>query len=494
MSKFSFDGQPNLRLLTNQQIEMIHERALYILDQTGVKFDSEEALKILKENGADVDFVHQIVKFPPQMVIDALQRVPETIQLYDREGNLSVKLGGNRSHFDPGSSPMNFMEADGITVRLAKAEDLVKISRVNDSLSNIELQSTSVVLDDIPQQIGDSYRLYLLLKTSPKPCISGAFSVHGISDMRELLAAVVGGYELLKQKPITVFDICPSPPLKWTHVSSQNIIDCAKFGLPMETISVPMPGAVSPATLAGSVLIHTAETLSGIVLAQCVNPGTPVVYGGAPMYFDMRQSTTSLNSIETNLISTAYSQMGKYYGLPTHTYAGLSDSKMVDAQAGLESGMSGTIASLSGINVISGVGVMEFCNTFSIEKLVLDNEICGMALKYGQGIDCSEEAFALDLISELGPGGDYMSSEHTFKWFKKVPYLPSRVIDRSMRQQWEARGSLSAFTRAQQQVVKILETHQPRALEAERARELDNAMLKIMKDQEVSSDLPFGPA
>jgi len=369
----------------------------------------------------------------------------------------------------------------------------VNISKVNDSLANIALQSTSVVLNDIPQEIGDSYRLYLLLKNSPKPCISGAFSVHGISDMRELLAAVVGGYDVLKEKPMAVFDICPSPPLKWTHVSSQNIIDCARFGLPMETISVPMPGAVSPATLAGSVLIHTAETLSGIVLAQCVNPGTPVVYGGAPMYFDMRQSTTSLNSIETNLISTAYSQMGKYYGLPTHTYAGLSDSKMLDAQAGLESGMSGMIASLSGINVISGVGVMEFCNTFSIEKLVLDNEICGMALKYGQGIDCSEEAFALDLISELGPGGDYMSSEHTFKWFKKVPYLPSRVIDRSMRQQWEAKGSLSAFARAQEQVVKILATHKPRALEIGRGRDLDIAMKNIMKSQDISSDLPFGP-
>ena len=493
MSKFSFDGQPNLRLLTNQQIEMIHERALYILDKTGVKFDSEDALKILKDNGADVDFVHQIVKFPPQMVMDAIKRVPEAIQLYDREGNLAVKLGGNNSHFDPGSSPMNFMESDGITVRLAEAKDLVKISKVNDSLANIALQSTAVVLNDIPQQIGDSYRLYLLLKNSPKPCISGAFSVHGISDMREMLAAVMGGYEVLKEKPLVVFDICPSPPLKWTRISSQNIIDCARFGLPLETISVPMPGAVSPATLAGSVLIHTAETLSGIVLAQCVNPGTPVVYGGAPMYFDMRQSTTSLNSMETNLISSAYSQMGKYYGMPTHTYAGLSDSKMIDAQAGLESGMSGVIASLSGINVISGVGVMEFCNTFSIEKLVLDNEICGMALKYGQGIDCSEEAFALDLISELGPGGDYMSSAHTLKWFKKVPYLPSRVIDRTMRKQWEAKGSLSAFTRAQELVVKILETHQPRGLETGRARDLDDAMQNIMKRQDISSDLPFGP-
>ena len=492
MSKFSFDGQPNLRLLTNKQIETIHEKALYILEKTGVKFDSEDALTILEQNGAKVDFVNRVVKIPAQMVMDALNKVPETIQLYDREGNISVKLGGNNSNFDPGSSPMNFMESDGNTVRLAQAKDLVKISKVNDSLENIALQSTSVVLDDIPQQMGDSFRLYLLLKNSPKPIITGAFSVHGISDMREMLAAVRGGHQALSEKPLAIFDICPSPPLKWTHISSQNIIDCARFGLPLETISVPMPGAVSPATLAGSVLVHTVETLSGIVLAQCVNPGAPVVYGGAPMNFDMRQSTTSLNSIETNLMSTAYAQMGKYYGMPTHTYAGLSDSKMIDTQAGLESGMSGMIALLSGINVISGVGVMEFCNTFSLEKLVIDHEICGMALKYGEGIDCSEEAFALDLIEELGPGGDFMSTDHTFKWFKKVPYLPSRIIDRSMRNHWEERGSLSAFARAQEQVKKILANHQPRELEAERSRELDGVTANIMKRLEIF-ELPFGP-
>jgi len=296
----------------------------------------------------------------------------------------------------------------------------------------------------------------------------------------------------LREKPIAVFDVCCSPPLKWNHISCQNIIDCARAGLPLETISVPMPGAASPATLSGSVLLHTIETLGGIVLAQCVCSGTPMIYGGAPMNFDMRHNTTSLNSVESGLISAAYSQMAKYYDMPSHTYAGLSDSKLIDVQAGLESGMSALMATQAGINVISGVGVTEFCNTFSLEKLVIDNDICGMALRTAAGINCSEEALAVDLISELGPGGDFLSTDHTFKWFKKEPYMPSDIIDRRSRRIWEEGGSKSSFNVAQEKVRDIFAEPEPCPLDADRVNKLDKVTLKIMKDQKIS-ELPLGP-
>ncbi|MEL7565440.1 MAG: trimethylamine methyltransferase family protein [Dehalobacterium sp.] len=492
MAKFSFDRQAKYRLLSEEDIKKIHEKALLILESTGVKFDSEEALRILKDHGAIVDFDKQIAKITGHMVLDSIKRTPESITLYDREGNPAVCLDGNSPHFAPGSAPINFMESDGVTVRPALAKDLQNISRINDALNNIKLQSTSVNLYDVPKVIGDSYRLYLLLKNSSKPAVSGAFSVHGIADMRDMLAAVVGGEDALREKPRAIFDICPSPPLKWTHISCQNIIDCARFGLPIETISVPMPGAASPATLAGSLLLHTVETLSGIVLAQCVSPGTPMVYGGAPMYFDMRFSTTSLNAMEAELISAAYAQMAKFYGMPCHTYAALSDSKLVDVQAGLETGMSGLMALQAGINVISGTGVIDFCNTFSIEKLVIDNEICGMALRVAEGINCSEEALAVDLINELGPGGDFLSTEHTFKWFKKEPYMPSGIIDRRNRTNWEELGAEDTFRRAQAKVREIAEGHKPGELEREEAKALDLVTKGIMEKLNVQ-DLPLGP-
>lgn len=492
MAKFSFTGQPRLQLLSNEQIENIHEKALEVLETTGVKFESEEALQILADNGALVDLATKTARIKPEMVLDAIKSAPEKVELYDREGQLAVVLGGNNVHFDPGSSAIKFMESDGLTVRKTESRDLVQISRVNDYLANIAIQSSAVTLYDVPKLIGDSYRLYLLLKNSSKPIITGAFSVHGVTNMRDMLAAVRGSAVELREKPLAVFDICPSPPLKWTHISSQNIIDCARYGLPIETVSMAMPGAATPATLCGSILVNVAESLSGLVLAQCVNPGTPVIYGSAPVHFDMRFGTTPMSAIEATMIAAAHSQLGKYYGLPTHTYAALSDSKMVDAQAGLETSMSGIVATLAGINVISGPGIVDFVSCFSLEKLVIDNEICGMALRLNRGIDFTAESMAFDLICKLGPGGNYMSEDHTFHWFKKEPYLPSTIIDRKDRTNWVEGGSMSIFERAQEKVKDILANHEPTPLAAAKEKALDQVTREIMAARGLA-DLPFSP-
>jgi len=484
--------QPSLRLLSDEQIRLIHDKALEVLSTSGVKFESEEALKILKDNGARVDFNEKIARLNPRMVDDAVKKAPGKLKLYSRDGAEAAELGGNNVYFDPGSSMIRFMESDGITVRSSESKDLVQISRINDALDNIKLQSTAVVCYDVPKAIGDSYRLYLCLKNSPKPVITGAFSVPGVKHMRDMLASVVGGHERLKEQPVAIFDICPSPPLKWTHISARNIIDCARYGLPLETVSMPMPGAATPVTLSGSILVHTAETLSGLVLAQCVSPGTPVVYGGAPVHFDMHYGTTPLSAVEATMIAAGYSQMGKYFGLPTHTYAALSDSKVIDMQAGMETGISGIIAQLAGINVISGAGGLDFVSTFSLEKLVIDNEICGNALRLNRGIDCSPESLAVDLINELGPGGNYLETEHTFKWFKKEPYIPSELIDRRERGNWAAAGSKDIFKRAREKVEAIKQNHRPGTLDDARLARLDSVTRDIMKELGVDK-LPQGP-
>jgi len=493
MEKYTFAGQPRLRMISGDQIKMVHEKALRVLETAGAKFESEEALKILKDHGAVVDFETHIAKISPQMVDDAVRKAPSGLKLYNREGQLAADMSGTKTHFDPGSSLIKFMESDGKTVRKSESKDLVQICRVNDALENVHLQSTSTVCYDVPEMIGDSYRLYLCLKNSPKAVITGAFSVGGINHMRDMLIAIAGGADQLREKPRAVFDICPSPPLKWTHISAENIIDCARNGLPMELISLPMPGAGTPITLAGSLIIHTAETLSGLVLAQCVNPGTPVVYGGAPVQFDMRFSTTPFSAVEATMIAAAYSQMGKYFALPTHTYAALSDSKVIDMQAGIETGMSGIIAQLAGINMISGAGALDFVNTFSLEKLIIDNEVCGMALRAQRGIEFSEETMAVDLINELGPGGVYLETDLTMKHFKTEPYMPSKVIDRHDRKNWEDEGSKTIFERAQEKVRDIKANHVPSALDSDRDSKLDTVARSVIKELGLTGKLPQGP-
>ena len=492
VEKFSFNSQPRLRFLSDEQIVTVHQKALEVLERAGIYFESAKALEILDQAGASVDFDKGIVKFKSEMIEKAIQKVPNSFPIYDREGEYCFDIGGDHVHFDPGSATIRLLESDGITVRSTRAQDMVDISRLVSVLPNIAMQATAVTPYDIPEMIGDSFRLYLLLKNCKKPLISGAFTADGIPRMRDLLLAVRGSDAALREKPLAIFDICSSSPLKWTNDSCQNLIDCARFGLPIETISVPMFGAISPATLSGSLIMHTAETLSGIALAQTVSPGTPMVYGGAPMYFDMRFSTTSLNAMEAEMVSVGYSQMAKYYGMPTHTYAGLADAKTVNAQAGLETGMSATVAVLGGINNISGPGALDFVNTFSLEKLVIDDEICGQALRLHRGIDFSEEAMAVDLMCDLGPGGEYISSEHTMQWFKKEPYLPSSIIDRKGRDAWEEEGSSEIFDRAAKKVASILASDAGEKLDSARDAALDAAELAI----EVGAghgQLPCGP-
>ncbi|KUO50035.1 MAG: hypothetical protein APF76_06115 [Desulfitibacter sp. BRH_c19] len=492
MAKFTFEGQPRLKLLSDSQIEKIHDQAIALLEKTGVKFDSEEALKILEEHGATIDYNKRIAKIPGRLVEKAIKTAPEEIKLFNRQGELSANLSGSNVYFDPGSCAIRMMASDGITTRSSQSHDLIKISKVTDALDNLVLQSSAVTPYDVPKIIGDSFRLYLLLKNSPKAIITGAFTINGVSNMRDMLAVVRGGYKELEEKPLAVFDICASPPLKWTHISSQNIIDCARYGLPQEFITMAMPGAASPATLAGSVLVQVTETLSGLTLAQCTKEGAPCIYGSAPVSFDMRHGTTPMSALEATMIGAAYVQMGKYYGLPTHTYAGLSDSKLVDVQAGLETAMSGIIAQLAGINVISGAGILDFVGCFSLEKLVIDNEICGMALRLNEGIRVDDETLAVDLISELGPGGDYLLADHTLRWYKKEPYLPSKVIVRNSNSSWEAEGSKGSFTLAQEKVKDILENHVPVGMNTEQEKELDNIVRGFMKEHDIK-EIPNGP-
>lgn len=493
MARFTFDTQPPFRLLSDSQVETIHQTALEVLEQTGVTFDCPEALEILAEHGGRVDFQRGLAKLPPEMVVKAIEQTPETVRLYDREGNPAADLAGNQVYFDPGSACIRFMESDGKTVRESRAEDLRKISLVNDAMHNIKLQSTAVVANDVPKVIADSYRLYILLQTSPKAIITGAFSVHGVDDMRDLLAVAVGGYEELAARPRAVFDICPSPPLKWTNISSHNIIDCARYLLPIETVSMPMPGAASPATLAGSLVVHTAETLSAIVLAQCVRPGAPVIYGGAPVVFEMRFGTTPMSAIEATMIGAGYAQIAKYYGLPCHHYTGLSDSKQVDVQAGLETAMGAMLGAMAGINVISGAGALDFVGCQSLEKLAIDNELCGMVLRLLRGVEVTGDTLAKELIGELGPGGDYLSTGHTLNWFKKELFIPSLIIDRRERKNWEAHGARGSFEHARDTVAKILANHRPTPPAENRAHHLDEVAQEIVRRRGVEESLPLGP-
>jgi trimethylamine--corrinoid protein Co-methyltransferase len=267
---------------------------------------------------------------------------------------------------------------------------------------------------------------------------------------------VRGSAEALAAKPLTIFSCCPTAPLKWSQVTSQNVVDCAAAAIPVEFISMPLAGFVAPVTLVGSLVQHTAETLSGIVLSQLARPGAPVLYGGSPAIFDVRYETTPMGAIETMMLDCAYSEIGKHLGLPTQAYIALSDSKQLDAQAGLEAAMGATLAALAGINNVSGPGMLDFESCMSLETLVLDNEVCGMALRLVRGIEPREDFPSRPRFEELLAEKHLLISAHTRRYLQQEHFMPGRVIDRANRSRWAAEGGTSLGQRAHREVERLL--------------------------------------
>jgi trimethylamine--corrinoid protein Co-methyltransferase len=488
-----FSSQPMLRLLSPDQIVRIHLASLKILEEIGVMIQSDIALKLLSNAGADVDFAKKIGRIPQHLVKESLAKAPSTIRLYSRDGKHDLMLEGNRIHYDPGSAAYYLLDSQTCEVRRPASKDLADFVRLADGLENIQAQSTALVVSDVPDAIVDRYRLYIVLKNSPKTVVTGTFTIDGLYDMKDMLAAVVGGERELARKPMAIFDLCPSAPLKWGDFIVQNLIDCAKYRIPAEILPMPQLGATGPVTLAGSLVQFNAEFLSGLVISQLVNAGAPVIYGGSPTTFDMRHCTARLGAIETIMMGCAYAQIGKHYGLPTHMYLGLSDAKTVDAQAGFEAGIGIILGALAGINVMSGPGMLNFENCQSFEKLVVDDSICGMALRLVKGIDVDDQTLAVDVIRRVGVGGHYLGDKHTIEWFKKELFIPSELVDRQDLKAWKALGGKDAFQRAREIAQKILNDHQPEPLPADAEKNLDEVARKVMAKHGIGK-LPLGPS
>jgi trimethylamine--corrinoid protein Co-methyltransferase len=464
--------RPTLKVLSDDLVERIVAEGFELLMDPGVRVHNDEALALLGDAGAIVDRANRIAKIPEPIVRKALATAPHAFDLYTFDGRPAVHYGGDTVQFDPGSAAITILDSQTAEQRAPVTADFVNLVKLVEGLPQIDAQSTALICSDVAPEIGDLYRLYLALQFIRKPIITGAFRKDTWWTMREMLAAAVGGQEALAARPVAVFDCCPSPPLLWSDLTCQNMIDCARHGIPAELVSMPLAGATSPVTLAAAVVQHTAECLSGVTIHQLACAGSPIVWGGSPAAFDMREGTTPMGDVGTWLIDCAYSQVGKSLGLPTHAYLGMSDAKIVDAQCGLESCGGTILAALAGINMVSGAGMMDFESCQSLEKLVIDAEAIGMAKRLVLGIEAREDPIALTVMRKLGHRAEYLGEPHTLKWFAKELYLPSPVIDRGSLDGWRKKGAKSAFERARDRVTQVIGAYTPVARDAALLQEL----------------------
>jgi trimethylamine--corrinoid protein Co-methyltransferase len=448
-----------LRMLDEALPARILDEAFALLMDPGVRVSTAEAQELLAVAGARVE--DGVAHIPESLARCCLATVPREFALFDRGGQAAVRYGADRVHFDPGSSCLNILDPETRSVRPAQSHDLVRLIQVTEVLTQFAAQSTAMVCNDVPQEIGDLYRLFLVLWYSAKPVVTGAFSGKTLRPMLDLLAAEAGGPEQLRHRPRAVFDVCPSPPMHWTEFACENLIKLARAGVPAEMVSMPIAGATAPVTLAGSVVQHAAESISGIVIHQLAARGAPIVWGGAPTFMDMSTGGTPMGAIETVMLNLACTQVGKHLGLPTHCYLVATDGFQVDAQAGMESATSAMLGAMAGMNMISGAGMLASLACHSIEKLVLDAEAIASAQRFVEGIQPRGETLALDSFRQTGLSGDFLKLKDTRALFRREQHFPSRVIQRS------AEEGGDAFVRAGQRVEELVGEYERPAISPE---------------------------
>ena len=470
--------RPVIKFLSDELIQRIISEANDILCKLGVEIHNETVLSMLSDYGCSVDMEKSHAVLTNEIIEKSLKAAPASFGLYDINGKQTHDFSGDNVYFTPGSTALHILDSQARKMRKAVTADYVNFVKVAEQLDNIASTSTALISTDVPEEISDSYRLYLNLLYGSKPVVTGTFTIESFEVMKDFQLAVRSTPEALKEKPLTIFSCCPTSPLKWSRVTSQNLLDCAKYFIPVEFIAMPLSGFMAPVTLTGTLIQHTAETLSGIVISQTANPGTPILYGGSPAIFDVRHETTPMGAIETMMIDCAYNEIGKYLSLPTQAYISLSDAKELDAQAGLESGIGAILAALSGINNVSGPGMLDFESCLSLEKLVLDNEICGMVYRLIAGIEPKEDFPAIGLFRELLKEKHMLISGHTRRYLKTEHFFPGPVIDRARRSKWEEEGSLTLRQRAHQEVKKLLANYKPPGLPEDVKKELTKLMVR----------------
>jgi len=416
---------------------------------------------MLSDCGCRINIKKRHAVLTHDIINKALKTASESFRLYDVTGKQTHDFSGRNVYFTPGSTALHILDSQARKMRKPVTDDYVNFVKVAEQLDYIASTSTALIPTDVPERISDSYRLFLSLLYGKKPVVTGAFTIESFNVMKDFQLAIRQSSEALKEKPLTIFSCCPTSPLKWSKITSQNLLDCARYFIPVEFIAMPLSGFMAPVTLVGTLVQHTAETLSGVVISQVANPGTPILYGGSPAIFDVRHETTPMGAIETMMIDCAYNEIGKYLHLPTQAYISLSDSKQLDTQAGLESGIGAALAALSGINNISGPGMLDFESCLSIEKLVVDNEICGMVFRLIAGIEPREDFPALGIFQELLEERHLLISEHTRRHLEREHFFPGPVIDRAHRSRWEHEGALTLEQRAHREVERLLENYEP---------------------------------
>jgi trimethylamine--corrinoid protein Co-methyltransferase len=459
--------KPRLAVLSEEQMEQMHLATLEVLERTGVEISHPRAVEILHGGGARVE--GKRVRIPGWMVEEAIRRAPSRLILGTRDGRRSVFLEGDKVWFGPSVDCIDYL--DPLTGERSRftSEHCRTTSTVADALPNYTWVMTIGMADDVPPDIADRVIARQVLTYCQKPLVFCCKDVQSVRDIYEMYVLVAGGEEAFRQAPSCVHYSEPISPLLYYEPAVDKILYCAEKGIPLINFPAPQGGSTAPATFAGEIVQGSAESLSGLVLAQLVRPGAPFIYGAFATVMDMKTTIFSYGAAEMDLMVAAMAQLAQHYRLPFFGTAGCSDSKFPDAQAGAEAAFSCLSSALSGANLVHDSGWLDHGSVASPAYMVLVHEVLHMVRQYMGGIDVNDETLALDLIDRVGPGGHYLMERHTLQHFREVWY--SDLFDRTIYEQWLRDGGKDFQERLREQTKKAM-AHEPAPLPQEVLDEL----------------------
>ena len=486
--------RPSLNVLSEELIQRILDEAKRILAETGIEIRGASLRARLLDHGLKTGPDGERILFPPDLVDNAVASAPDSFTFFDRDGNPHAELGGDRVHFVPGSSGLKILDHRNGETRLANSADYVEYVRLADGLEHIAYLATAFSTnDDIEPQVSDAWRLYMTLLNSKQPVVSGAFSEHGVPRLAKLLRLFREDDADLAARPLSMFTITATGNFRYGEDSCQNILDCVEAGIPVEIVPVTLMGLIAPVTLVGALVFHCVDVLAGLTMVQVLRPGHPVVFGGAPATFHMKAASSPMAAIEAQHLNVAYVAIGKHLGLPTQAYMALSDGKYLDAQAGGETFSSALLAAIAGVNSVSGPGMLDFVLTFSLAKLVFDNEVCGQALHFCREIRPLDDLPSQHLVDHVIDESHMLTLKQTLDHWPQELYQTDPVIDRTTRDTAEIETGPSLAERAAGQVEQRLARYQVFDTDPAIEKEMRRIILGGLESQTELPDLPPPP-
>ncbi len=464
------DPRLSLHVLGPEDVQRIHAATLKVIESVGVKFPSPTALDIWQAHGATVDRASAIVRAPGQLIEEALKRAPPVYTLAARDPAQDLPLDGNHVYVGTDGCGVEIIDLASGERRRSRCQDVADIARVADALPEIAFHWVPVSAQDCPPQTRGLHELCAIWQNSTKHVqTESIYSAHEARAAVEMAAAIAGGREALRQRPVLSIMQCTLAPLGQDGGSLDAALICAQAGLPVGFMTMASCASTGPATMAGTLVVGNAEVISALALIQLAHPGAPVFYAAAQTAMDLRTGAYTGGGPEDFLFGAATNALADFYGVPLSMGSFATGAKEPDWQAGIENSLSTLMASAVMSDMLLGVGLLHGSRIWSYEQMLMDCEIFGIVHKMMQGIIINQDTLALDAIRAVGPGGHFLAQKHTKEHLPDL-WLPW-LMDRRPYNVWQEKGD-GARDWARQKAQHILATHEPEPLDLGLAAEL----------------------